>query len=275
VIFDRIVGVVWLLAGLFIAGLAGRMALSPPADWTGWAAAAGMAGVAVYALRTAHIEFKRPAPPPARALPHVSRAPETPEPFLGERIPLETQIENLAAAGLALNPGVTIEDLLHSFNRETYETEPYDAILFMYCSEIERQPWGRAFTSAGWNFDTECLDAKGSYVHVMRHVVNLTGQPGLVSALSDDFDFDAPDCRIKYAINGVPRTLVARVRDDWADVEALLPFFRDLEQALADGRRFWAGDNGQSILVFLITDLTAGRINALKANTLTRLGSLD
>jgi hypothetical protein len=38
---------------------------------------------------------------------------------------LEDQLATLAALGLALEPGVTIDDLLYSFDRESYEKRPF------------------------------------------------------------------------------------------------------------------------------------------------------
>ncbi len=43
---------------------------------------------------------------------------------------LEKQLAKLAELGLALDPGITIDDLLHSFDREEFEEEPFDLVLF-------------------------------------------------------------------------------------------------------------------------------------------------
>ncbi len=39
---------------------------------------------------------------------------------------LEQQLAKLAEFGLALDPGITIDDLNHSFKREDYEQEPFN-----------------------------------------------------------------------------------------------------------------------------------------------------
>lgn len=44
---------------------------------------------------------------------------------------LEAQLSELAALGLALEPSVTVEDLLYSFDREAYEKKPFDLLLFI------------------------------------------------------------------------------------------------------------------------------------------------
>ena len=56
---------------------------------------------------------------------------------------LEQQIETLAQLDLPLNDGVTVDDLLYSWERKEYENQPYDLVLFVLGSEVEREPWGR------------------------------------------------------------------------------------------------------------------------------------
>ncbi|EOV0071993.1 hypothetical protein ACOIWC_004284, partial [Vibrio vulnificus] len=68
---------------------------------------------------------------------------------------LEEQIEKLSDIGLLLNEGVTINDLLLSYSREEYESNPFDLILFVYGIEIEEEPWGRFVCDQAWNFDVE------------------------------------------------------------------------------------------------------------------------
>ena len=55
---------------------------------------------------------------------------------------LEEQIKELSALGLNLNDGVTVDDLLYSFDRNEYESEPFELILFVLGIEVERAPWG-------------------------------------------------------------------------------------------------------------------------------------
>jgi hypothetical protein len=67
---------------------------------------------------------------------------------------LEDQLAQLATIGLALNPGITVDDVLYSFDRKEYEKRPFDLVLFIFGAEVEREPWGRPFCSRVWNFDT-------------------------------------------------------------------------------------------------------------------------
>lgn len=63
---------------------------------------------------------------------------------------LEDQLAKLADLGLKLDDGVTIDDILHSFDRDDYEERPFDLILFILGIEVERAPWGRPVCSRVW-----------------------------------------------------------------------------------------------------------------------------
>ena len=72
-------------------------------------------------------------------------------------VKLEVQLAKLAALGFKLEDGITVDDILYSFDRKDYEKEPYDLILSVLGSEVEREPWDRWICSRVWNFDTECI----------------------------------------------------------------------------------------------------------------------
>lgn len=187
-------------------------------------------------------------------------SPDTP------RMPLEAQIAALAEAGLRLNDGVTIDDLLHSFPREEYEIGPWHCLLFMYGVEIEREPWGR-YIGPGWNFDMECINGRGSYVAIVQEFARLSGVA--VTDLSDTVDMDAPTGEVRYTIGGVAKTVPVEINNDWADPAAVTMIISDFEEA-GDGRSFWGADNGQATVVYYLTDDVAARVNALTGGLLVR-----
>ena len=51
---------------------------------------------------------------------------------------LEQQLEKLAEFGIKLDEGITIDDLLYSFNRQDYEKQPFDLLLFVLGIEVEQ-----------------------------------------------------------------------------------------------------------------------------------------
>ncbi|MEZ5970357.1 MAG: hypothetical protein R3C31_00940 [Hyphomonadaceae bacterium] len=277
---NRLFALVWAAAGAFIGFQALSIALGPKGDASGWWLALAFAVVAVFffwrALRewaTADAPVVKPiASAPRQQSPSSNSAPGA---WRGAPVPLETQIAALSDAGLTMAPGRSIEELFVSWPRADYEQDPYNLILFMYGSEVEAEPAGRWFCERGWNFDMECLSEAGDYAEAFGQIARITGQPQLVSDLSDNFDIDQSFCEIGYAINGRQRTLKARVDNDWADPEAATAFVRDLEAAVGDGRRFWAADNGQASVLFFLTDAEAAKINALRKNILEFYANAD
>lgn len=273
---NRIVAIVWGGATLVIGWWAVSIALGPKGDASGWAMAAVFAGLAVFCAWRTWREWVTPDVE-ARLFAHPvvpeelrEAANDAPGAWRGPDIPLETQIAALREAGLALAPGRTVEELLVSWPRADYERDPFGLILFMYGSDVEVEPWERAFCERGWNFDMECLVEAGDYVTVFTQILRITGQPHLVTQMSDDFDMDAATAEIRYVIAGRPRTIRARVDGDWADPEAVAAFLADIETAIDDGRRFCAADNGQASILFFLTDGEADKVNALRQDVLVR-----
>lgn len=273
--FNRIVALIWGVAGGAIGYMAVMIALGPKGDAAGWVMVAVFAAVAAFCFWRLWREWNEAALPQAMAsarAPVPQQQPASPGDFpgawRGPRISLETQIAALREAGLVMAPERTIDELLTSWSRDQYESDPYGLLLFMYGSEVEAQPWGRHFCDRGWNFDMECLNEAGDYVRAFTEIVRVTGQPHLVTEMSDDFDFEAQACEIRYTINGKARTLSARIDNDWADPEAVIAFARDLQATIGDGRRFWAADNGQASILFFLTDAEAANVNALRRDVL-------
>jgi len=186
-----------------------------------------------------------------------------------ERVPLEKQIADFAAAGLTLSPGRTVEEVLSVWPREEYEKDPYQCLLFTYAIEVETEPRGRWFCKSGWNWDTECIFEPGSYVEVLRNIERLTGQE-VFSALFDNAEPAASGmAEITYAIRGGEIKKAAVIlSNDWADVQAVSGILLEIQDTIGDGRQFYAGDNGQAVLVYFITADTAARLNKLKPGLL-------
>lgn len=273
----RILAFVWALAALVIAYLAFKIAIGPKADASGWWLALGFCAAACLAAWQAWKEWGSPGTSRPKPSAPQSRSPEPASPaglapgaWRGARVPLEAQIEALKNAGLEMEPDRTIRELLESWPRDEYENDPYNLILFMYGSEVEAEPWGRKFCRRGWNFDMECLSEAGDYARAFQEIAGITGQPDLVKDLSDTFDIDADTCTITFSINGQRTEIEARIDNDWADPRAVAEFVLCLEAAIRDGRRFWAADNGQSSILFFLTDTEAAKINALRPEILVR-----
>jgi hypothetical protein len=178
---------------------------------------------------------------------------------------LEEQLAELARAGLELEPGVTVDDLLYSFDRESIEAKPFDLLLFLFGVEVEREPWGRAFCRKVWNFDTECIESSGAYVAIVQRLADVAGATGRLTDVRDHVDIEGGEAWLEYTLDGKHRRCVAEVRDDWADMEVVCCVMEDLA---AGGRRFYSKDNGQAMILFFLDEAAARRINELSNGAL-------
>ena len=282
---NKIVAVVWVVASLVIARLAVQTAMGPKGDSSAWFVVLGFAVAALYGAWRAVREWKTPTVPrqpvgrpdpaveaaiAAARAPSGAATPDFPGAWRGSPVALETQIETLELAGLKLAPGRTIDELLDSWPRREYESDPWNLILLMYGCEVEAEPWGRFYCERAWNFDMECLENEGDYVRAFRQILRIAGATDQVTALSDDFDINKADCTIRYTIRGRQASIQAIVNSDWADPEAVITFVRDVEATVGDGRRFWAADNGQASILLFVTDAEAARVNAFRPGVLER-----
>lgn len=184
------------------------------------------------------------------------------------RVPLEKQIETLAAIGVRLNPSVSIDDLLLSSSREEFVRKPYDLVLFSLGSEIEAEPWGRYISDDAWNFDLECIEGPGSYARILSNLTRMAKRPGLITDVIDNITPDDPSGALHYTLNGNSRSLEIEVQHDWADALSVAIIMGEIADALGDGRKFWGADNGQASILFFLTDDQAARINRLTKNKL-------
>jgi hypothetical protein len=178
---------------------------------------------------------------------------------------LEQQLAKLAELGLKLDDGITVDDILYSFDREDYEKRPFALILFVLGIEVERAPTGRSVCSRVWNFDTECIVATGDYVRVVKRLCRVAGQPDRLKDVRDFVDIDAGKAWLKYTVDGTMRNWPVEVNDDWADTLTLSYVMDDIER---DGHRFYFKDNGQAMILFFLDSITAEELNRLSGNAL-------
>jgi len=178
---------------------------------------------------------------------------------------LEEQLEKLGALGLKLDDGITVDDLLYSFDRVDYEERPFDMILFVLGIEVEREPWERPVCSRVWNFDTECIGETGDYVSIVNRLCQVADQPNRLTDVSDFVDVDTGKAWLKYKVNGTERNWTVDVNDDWADTLTLGYVMDDIEH---DGCRFYFKDNGQAMVLFYLDAGAAAELNRLSSDTL-------
>jgi hypothetical protein len=178
---------------------------------------------------------------------------------------LEQQLAALSELGIELNDGVTVDDLLYSFDRKDYEIEPFELILFVLGIEVEREPWGRWISSRAWNLDMECIVETGDYVQIVRRLCEISGQPNLIIDIEDFINLESGQAWLKYSVDGQTRNYSVTVDNDWADPNIITLIMADIER---DGFRFYAKDNGQASIWYYLDADTAQKLNELADNAL-------
>ncbi len=173
---------------------------------------------------------------------------------------LEQQLQILEEFGFTLEPGVTIDHILYSFNREDYEEEPFDLILFTLGIEIEKEPWGRRYSKRIWNFDTECIWQTGDYAKIAQNLSDVAGKPHALQGITDFVDLNGKTGWLSYKVGDVQRCWQVKIDDDWADPMVTNYVMSDLETS--EGR-FYGRDNGQASILCYLTKKDAERLNVL------------
>ena len=173
---------------------------------------------------------------------------------------LEDQLSILQEFGFTLEPDIRVDDILYSFGRDELESNPFDLILFILGSEVEREPWGRRFCRRIWNFDFECIGQNGDYVRIVEELSNLAGKAGTLQAVSDHVDLDGGSGWLRYRGGWQDRHWDVKINDDWADPTVVGHIMRDLQ---TDSGRFYGKDNGQATILCYLTDDEAARLNHL------------
>jgi len=177
---------------------------------------------------------------------------------------LEQQIEKLAELGITLNKDVSIEDLLYSFERDAYESRPFDLLLFIFGAEVERPPYQR-YSDDVWNFDTKCIVSTGNYVQIVQQLCTLSGDVDYLKDVTDFVNLEKGEAWLKYQVGKQFRKWTIEVNGKWVDRMTLSYLMDDIER---DGKRFYYKDNGQAMILFFLDEATAATLNQWSANAL-------
>ncbi len=185
------------------------------------------------------------------------------------QVPFEDQMSALAAAGLVLNPVITVEDVLFSFTRTQYENNPFALLLFTFSVEVEREPWGRRFCDRAFAYDMESVSGPDSYADALQGFAAMAGVADGLRDLAAGTDADGA-FRLRYTLGQTARDLRAEPQDDWADPDVIAQIIADVTAAMPAGTGIWQADNGQQQLYFRLGDAGAAAINARRPAVLMR-----
>ena len=100
---------------------------------------------------------------------------------------LEQQLEQLASCGIVLAPGITVNDLLEYYDREHYESEPFESLVATMGMDTETDP-PTPMCERLWLVDYECTQEGVTYADVIDRLQLLSGRVLPITNVTDECD---------------------------------------------------------------------------------------
>jgi hypothetical protein len=191
--------------------------------------------------------------------------------FPKPRMPLEEQLEKLAACGIRLKPQFSVDTLLESFDREKYEERPYVGVIIRLGGELEREPF-TPLSDNLWYLDTECIEGDGSYTRIAERMRDLAQSELLVENIRDHVDIENGDAWVAFELNEQTIEWHARVKDDWIDPEILSRFCTLLSGQNGSRRYTYLDLKGQDCIIGCATEDELRCLRKLTGMKFTWLG---
>ena len=164
-------------------------------------------------------------------------------------VSVETQLQELAAAGIALNG--SLDDLFLSFSREQLEAKPYQTLIEALGGEVEREPFAPLCHKL-WMCDFERIEDHGAYRDVLLRLEAMHGSG--MENITDFVDVSAEQAWVAFEHAGKSHRWTAKVHDDWLDPSILVAYDDRLRRANPEVRLYAnLRDYGQSALLAVFT----------------------
>jgi hypothetical protein len=138
-------------------------------------------------------------------------------------IPLEQQLQTLAACGVVLAPEATLEDLYVFHTRQEHEAAPYQELIPTLGFSMERDNFS-PLCHRLWMCDYECIDGDGSYVEVIERLHLMSGGSLPISAITDHVDLEEETAWVEFDLGGTRVHWDAKVDNDWLDPYIIVKF---------------------------------------------------
>jgi len=178
-------------------------------------------------------------------------------------ISIESQLASLENAGIKLAENRTVEELLISWDRADYESEPFRLLLSTLGGEVEEEPWERYFSNDIWRLDAECIEGNESYAYILYRMKMLAGSGFDVSNVSSQLDLESQSAELRFDFHGEAITLVPEVNDDWIDPKILSNISLLTQRAELNGGFTYLDLGGQDCLIGFATKEELRMLNEL------------
>jgi len=119
--------------------------------------------------------------------------------------------------------------------RETFEKQPWVALLYALGSDEGRGAPGETLVPDLWHLDTECIKGHGDYVLIAQGFAQIAGGALPLTAIRDHVALAEGEAWLEFRLHGRDYHWEARVDGDWLDPTILSRFVALLAEQ--DGAR--------------------------------------
>jgi hypothetical protein len=165
---------------------------------------------------------------------------------------LESKLTTVAECGLTLSPDFTVDNLLESWDRESFEKPGFDLVLVVLGMTEEHPPW-RPHCQNLWHFDTECIEDHGSYVEIAKRMADMAGASLHLEDITDHVDIENGLAWLRFNCRGQEYKIVCDVDDDWVDFNVFGHFVELLGKADPDKIFIYYDLSGQDCIIGCVT----------------------
>lgn len=183
-------------------------------------------------------------------------------------IPLEQQLENLAACGVRLNPQFSVDTLLEEFSRERYEQRPYIGAMIAISGEDKN---GVPLSDNLFHLDTDTFDFSGAYAHLAERMRALSQGDLPIESIHDHFDRANGDAWVAFDLCGERIEWHARVKENWIDPEILANFCALLKAQNTTRRYSYCDLKGSNCIIGCATEDELRRLRKMTGMNFTWL----
>jgi hypothetical protein len=175
---------------------------------------------------------------------------------------LEEQIAILEQCGIRLRRGITVNDLLESWDRQDFATKPFLYAVLALGGELDGRDFERVSDNL-WHFDTECIENEGDYVRIAERVRDLALGELPMANIADEVDYESERASLDFDLDGRHIHWDLKFEDDWVDPK-IFDRFKELLAARHASRRLTYLDlGGQDCIVGCATPDEFARLKQL------------
>ena len=181
----------------------------------------------------------------------------------GKTKSVEVMISEATTVGLALRPGVSLDQLFAEWPREKIEADGFELLM---CA-MGGEPFDPAtfkplepFCDDVWHFDTEAIEDQGAYKRIIDNCCRLTGGDLNFERVVDFVDVTENTAWAEITNAGETQRIEFKVDNDWVDEKVFDEIDRRLELS-GSARRLASHGLGQDVLLICKTPAQTKAIN--------------